>query len=126
MLEHAVVSGAVALIVQMGAEWEDIRAPFVFWSMFKVAVLSITAPFAQPVMACWGGIAFWIALHGGSRDVLGIWEQQPLGSTFLKNFSKIWECSCLISVLEDVFRRFNFSSQRQVLNEDPWIFDEET
>ena len=47
MLEDAVGSVAVALIVQVGAEWEETRASFVFWSMCKVAVLSSTAPVGQ-------------------------------------------------------------------------------
>jgi len=31
MLELAVFPVAIALIVQVGAEWEEIRTPFVFW-----------------------------------------------------------------------------------------------
>ena len=108
MREHAFGSVAGAIVGQGWAEWEEIRTSFVFLRMFKGAALSIAAPEAQPLVAGWEGIAFWIAIHGGSRDVLDCWEQQPLGSTFLKNFSKIWECPCLISVLEDVFSPLQF------------------
>ena len=41
--------GTVALVVQVGAEWEEIRTSFVFWRMFKGAVLSSTALVQRPV-----------------------------------------------------------------------------